>query len=153
MDNLVPLDGFVDPIKELSETRTAWEDSVKSLDKQKPDQAIKVEVTVGPAGDRDTDLRQAVDAVRTEVQQLAKEFRSAFVGIVTGGDTALATKQVIESSAVYKVGADSSTPGLALVYALQLAWDFPASRGQQRSILPVPLLSEEFQKFAEVTKR
>ena len=154
MDHLVPLDGFAEPIKEFAEGRTAWEDSVKSLDKQtQPEQAIKVEVTVGPGGDRDADLRQAVEAVRTEVQQLAKELRSAFVGIVAGGDTALATKQVIESSAVYKVGADSSTPGLALVYALQLAWDFPASRGQQRSILPVPLLSEEFQKFAEVTRR
>ncbi len=136
VDHLVPLDGFADPIKELAESKTAWGDSVKSLDKQsQPEQAIKLadkKVTDGPGGDRDADLRQAVEAVRTEVQQLSKELRSAFVGIVAGRDTALATKQVIESSAVYKVGADSSTPGLALVYALQLAWDFLVKRGQRR---------------------
>ena len=157
VDHLVPLDGFADPIKELAEARKDWEDTVKSLDKPtQPDHAINLvdkQVIDGPGGDRDADLRQAVEAVRTEVQQLAKELRSAFVGIVAGGETALATKQIIESSAVYKVGADSSTPGLALIYAMQLAWDLPVSRGQQRSILPVPLLSEDFLKFAEVTKR
>ena len=157
LDHLVPLDGFADAIKELAEKRAAWENSVKSLDKpSQPDQAINLvdkQVADGPGGDRDADLRQAVAAVRTEVQQLSKELRSAFVGIVAGGDTALATKQVIQSSAVYKVGADSSTTGLALVYALQLAWDFPAKRGTQRLTVSLPLLSEQFQKFAEVTKR
>ena len=155
LDHLVPLDGFADAIKELAEKRADWENSVKSLDKPQPDQAINLvdKVADGPGGDRDADLRQAVAAVRTEVQQLSKELRSAFVGIVAGGDTALATKQVIQSSAVYKVGADSSTTGLALVYALQLAWDFPAKRGTQRLTVSLPLLSEEFQKFAEVTKR
>ncbi len=158
MDHLVALDGFADPIKELAESRTAWVESVKNLDKEaQPEQAITFfgeHATDSPGGgDRDADLRQAVETVRTEVQQLAKELRSAFVGIVAGGDTALATKQVIESSAVYKVGADSSTPGLALIYAMQLAWDLPLSRGVQRKILPVPVLSDEFQKFADVTQR
>ena len=111
MDHLVTLDGFADPIKDLAESRTAWVESVKSLDKEaQPEQAITFlgdkHATDSPGGgDRDADLRQAVETVRTEVQQLAKELRSAFVGIVAGGDTALATKQVIESSAVYKVGA------------------------------------------------
>ena len=150
MDHLVALDGFADPIKELAESRTAWVESVKNLDKEaQPEQAITFfgeHATDSPGGgDRDADLRQAVETVRTEVQQLAK--------IVAGGDTALATKQVIESSAVYKVGADSSTPGLALIYAMQLAWDLPLSRGVQRKILPVPVLSDEFQKFADVTQR
>ena len=155
LDHLVPLDGFADAIKELAEKRADWENSVKSLDEPQPDQAINLvdKVADGPGGDRDADLRQAVAAVRTEVQQLSKELRSAFVGIVAGGDTALAAKLVIQSSAVYKVGADSSTTGLALVYALQLARDFPAKRGTQRFTVSLPLLSEEFQKFAEVTKR
>ncbi len=91
LDHLVPLDGFADAIKELAEKRADWENSVKSLDKPQLDQAINLvdKVADGPGGDHDAHLRQAVAAVRTEVQQLSKELRSAFVGIVAGGDMCL----------------------------------------------------------------
>jgi len=49
------------------------------------------------------DVMKAVELVRAEVSQVAKELRGAFVGLTSMGATALATKQSIESSSVFKV--------------------------------------------------
>ena len=49
------------------------------------------------------DVMKAVELVRAEVSQVAKDLRGAFVGLTSMSMTALATRHSIESSSVFKV--------------------------------------------------
>lgn len=87
--------------------------------------------------------------MQAELTQRARELRSAYVAIAPIGSSALATKQIVMSSSIYK----QSLPGrgLALVYALPLAWDLPKLKSRaNRRLRPVPLNVEHFSQFVDV---
>ena len=87
--------------------------------------------------------------MQAELTQRARELRSAYVAIAPIGPTSLATKQIVMSSSIYQQSLSGG--GLALVYALPMAWDLPklTSRANRR-LMPVPLNTEHFGQFVDV---
>ena len=156
-EHLRELDGLSDPIQALDKAMKSWIESTVSMGGgggqappaggggggQAPP-AAGGKTPQAPEGDR-------LATLRTEISDVAKDLRIAFVPMVLRGDSALQCERNIQATSTFK-GSGGSSARLCYIYAVPLSWELPLIRGKKKR-RPTPLLDDDFTAFADTTSR
>ena len=158
-EHLCKLEGIQESIAEVSKGYDSWEQGVNQWDDQTVCSTVtasssetKGASTLGQNEVSAAEQDKLIASIRTEISDIAKEMRQAFVSVVPIAPTVLATTQIITSSSVYKTARDAGTQRLCFIYVVACVWNFPRLKSEKdsRKSRPLPMLPEDLAHFGEV---